>query len=336
MKMIDRSALPHLVLVCCLLLVALVPLFTTNSYLLRFAVTVAMFAALGQAWNIVGGLGNQVSLGHAAYFGLGAYCSAVLFQQYAISPWIGMIVGGFLSAGLAALISFPTFRLRGPYFALATLAVAEVLQVFSVYARGLTGGAMGIYLPFRAESWVNLQFRGMAPYLYIMLGLLCLITLTFVFVERSSLGMRLKALRHDEEAASSVGVNVFASKFYASLISAFCTSLVGSVYAHFQGFIDPASVFGLVSISVMMAMVAIVGGLGHAAGPVIGAAILIPAQELMQRVGGANPGYSTFFFGAILIFVILLTPNGIVSLLSWRRKRTTELPLRLSDEETAR
>lgn len=302
------------------LVLAVAPLFVESNYIIRFLTVMVMFAALGQAWNIVGGLGNQVSLGHAAFFGVGAYCTAILYQKFGLTPWAGMFVGAIAAAALAAIISYPTFRLRGPYFALATLAVAEVVQILAVHFRGLTGGAMGIYIPFRGESFLNMQFKSLTPYYYIMLCVLVVVTIAFVVIERSSLGLKLRALRHDELAASSAGVNVFQSKFIASLVSAMFAAVVGSVYAFFQAFIDPPSVFGLVSISVMLAMVTIIGGLGHVAGPLIGALIVMPTQEIMLRVAGANPGYSMLFFGVLLIVVILAFPNGVVSLLGRLRK----------------
>jgi branched-chain amino acid transport system permease protein len=286
-----------------------------QGYPLRVLTLVLLFAAMGQAWNVIGGLGNQVSLGHAAFFGVGAYTSTILLNTFGITPWVGMFVGGALGVLMGLVIGYPTFRLSGHYFALATLAAGEVMRIIAISWRDLTGGPRGISVPFLGESATMFQFRATTPYYYIMLAALVLVSLIFWEIQRGRTGYFLRALKEHQDAAEVIGVDTFQVKLRVMLLSAFLTALLGTLYAQFQYFFDPDSVFGVASVSVRMALIAIVGGVGALWGPVIGAAFLVPAQELANiLLGNSAAGVSQLFYGVLLVAVILLNPRGLIAL----------------------
>ncbi len=296
---------------------AVLPLFLDPlGYPIRVLTLALLFAALGQAWNIVGGLANQISLGHAAFFGLGAYTSTLLLINFGISPWIGMIAGAALAAVAALLLSFPTMRLRGHYFALATLAFAEVLRVIATSWSEVTGGPVGLSVPFSPDSFLLLQFRSTLPYYYIMLGALVLISGVFLLIRESALGYRLRAVKENVDAAEVIGVDTTRVKIIASVVSAALTAILGTLYAQFTYFFDPDAVFGIVPISIRAAMVAILGGAGTVVGPIIGAFFIIPVEEFANSyLSSRTAGLSQLAFGLALIAVILIQPRGIIVLI---------------------
>lgn len=307
-----RPALLPLAVVALALLLPLTIL--PDSYIMRVLILVLLFAAMGQAWNLVTGLTNQVSLGHAAFFGIGAYTSTLLLINYGISPWAGMLVGGVLAAIVSLFLSVPTLRLRGHYFALATLGFGEVIRIVANSWGELTGGPVGLSIPlFSGDSLAMLQFRNPYFYYYTMLAALMLVSVVFWFVSTSRLGYFLRAVRENQEAAEVIGVNTTQVKIRMMTLSAFVTAMLGTLYAQFNSFIDPSSVFGLVNVSVFMALVCIIGGLGTVWGPILGAALLIPVQEFSSALlGGAQTGLSELFYGVLLIAIILITPRGLM------------------------
>lgn len=281
---------------------------------LRVAAMVLLFAAMAQSWNIVGGLANQISLGHAAFFGLGAYTSTILYLKLGISPWIGLVVGAAVAAIAAALLSVPTFRLKGHYFALVTLAFAEVLRVVANSWTELTGGPVGLTIPFAGSQPLLFAFRSVSSYYWIILLLLVVTSFVFWRISTGAMGYRLRAVRENEDAAEVAGVNTFRVKLIASVTSAALTAVCGTVFVQFTYFFDPDSIFALAGISVRMAMIAIVGGLGTLAGPIIGAAFLIPLEEVANAwLSSKAAGLSQFAFGAILILAILIQPRGVMA-----------------------
>jgi branched-chain amino acid transport system permease protein len=292
------------------------PLFLEpKGYAIRVAALALLFASLGQAWNIVGGLANQMSLGHAAFFGVGAYTSTLLLIRTGLSPWIGMLAGAALAALAALLLSAPTLKLKGHYFALATLAFGEVARVVAGTWEQLTGGPAGISVPFHSDSLAAFQFKSTRPYYYLLLAMLLLVTGVFAAISRRALGYRLRAIRADQDAAEVIGIPTFRAKLVASMISAALTAAIGTCYAQFSYFFDPETVFGLGPISIRAALIAIVGGIGTAWGPIIGAAFLIPGEELTNRIlGGQSAGAAQLAYGVLLIVVILLEPRGLVAL----------------------
>lgn len=299
------------------LLVALVvPLFVeSDGYVIRIMTLTLLFAALGQAWNLIGGLANQVSLGHAGFFGIGAYTSTILLRSFELSPLIGMLIGAVLAAIAAFILSFPVFRLKGHYFALATLAFGEIMRIIAESWHGLTGGPVGISVPFLGDSPAMLQFRTTQPYYYVMLLALVLTSLLFWKIKNGPMGYRLRALKANQDAAEVIGVDTFRAKLYALMISAAITAILGTLYAQFTFFFDPHTAFGLVPISIRMALIAIIGGLGLVWGPIIGAAFVIPFEELTNNyLGAGQAGVSRLAYGVLLIVVILLNPRGLIAL----------------------
>jgi branched-chain amino acid transport system permease protein len=297
-----------------------------DSYVMRVLILVLLFAAMGQAWNLVTGLTNQVSLGHAAFFGIGAYTSTLLLIEYRISPWVGMLIGGVIAAAVSLLLSYPTLRLRGHYFALATLGFGEVVRIVADSWGQLTGGPIGLTVPLLGGNNIAMfQFQNAYFYYYIMLAALVAVSLVFWLVKTSRMGYLLRAVRENQDAAEVIGVNTTQVKVRMMTLSAFITAMLGTLYAQYNTFIDPSSVFGLVSISVFMALMCIVGGLGTVWGPIVGAALLIPLQEFSSAIlGGSQTGLSQLFYGALLIVVILTTPRGLAPAGQNIAKRVTQ------------
>lgn len=311
MSVLRRAALPAALLAVALVLPLVLD---ARGYPIRVLTFALLFGAMGQAWNIVGGLAAQMSLGHAAFFGIGAYTSTLLLVRTGLSPWLGMMAGAALAALAAVLLSIPTLRLKGHYFALATLAFGEVARVVAGAWEHLTGGPQGISVPFAPDSLAAFQFKATRPYYFIMLGALVLVSLVFLAVSRGKLGYRLRAIRANQDAAEVVGIGTFRAKLTASVISAALTAALGTCYAQFNYFFDPETVFGLAPISIRVALISIVGGNGTLWGPIIGAAFLIPAEELTNHYFGAQvAGISQLAYGLLLILVILVEPRGLVA-----------------------
>ncbi|WP_420104026.1 branched-chain amino acid ABC transporter permease [Bosea sp. (in: a-proteobacteria)] len=297
------------------LAIALPFAFDARGYAIRILCLALLFAAMAQSWNIVAGLANQISLGHAAFFGIGAYTSTLMLIHFGLSPWLGMVAGAALGGFAALLISLPTMRLRGHYFALATLAFGEVMRVIANSWGGLTGGPVGISVPFSQPSFALLQFKETRSYYWLMLAALVLVTLIFVAIKRSRLGYRLRAIKENADAAEVIGVDTTRTKILAAVISGALTACMGTLYAQFQFFFDPDTVFGVASVSVRMAMIAIVGGIGTAAGPILGALFVIPLEEAANQVFSSQAaGLSQLVFGVLLILVILIEPRGFMAI----------------------
>ncbi|MEJ2719289.1 MAG: branched-chain amino acid ABC transporter permease [Deltaproteobacteria bacterium] len=296
-----------------LLLILPALIFESRGYYLRMATLVLMFAGLGGAWNILSGFANQVSLGHAAFFGVGAYTSTLLLKFTGLSPWLGMLVAGGAAGLLSLVVAVPTFRLRGHYFALGTLAFAEILRVLFLYFKGITEGPIGLTVPFRDSIWF-FQFSGSLGYYLTALALLCLTFFAAHRVKVSRLGYELRALSSSHEAAEVVGVDTYRAKLWAAILSAGFTGCWGTFYAQYTYFIDPDTVFGVWTISVKIAMVAILGGLGTIWGPLVGSAILIPLDEWTSAVFiGDLAAVSRLIYGCLLIALILWQPRGLLS-----------------------
>ncbi len=289
------------------------PYIFNRPFLHRMGILVMMWALLGLAWNIIGGYGGQVSLGHAIFFGLGAYTSTVLLTRWNISPWLGMVAGAAVAAVVAVLIGWPTFRLQGHYFAIATIAAGEI---FAILFRNwdFVGAAVGIYLPVqRGDRLAAFQFHeSKVPYYYIALVLVLLAVLVTYAVERSRMGYYLRALRADQDAARSLGVPITRYKLYAMVISAVLTAIGGTFYAQFVLYISPNTVFALM-LSVQMCLVAVLGGLGTISGPIIGTLILVPMAEYTRvLLGGRGGGLHLMVYGLLIVLVAVLQPSGIM------------------------
>jgi len=297
--------------VAAVLAVAL-PLLISNGFVIDILIRVLLFSFIGVAWNLMGGYAKQLSLGHAAYFGLGAYTSTILQIQYDVSPWIGLIAGGVVAALASLPIGALCFRLRGPYFAIATIATAQVLMLLFLKFRDFAWGAEGTTIPNLGNSPLMMQFDDKSGYYYIALGLLALGLYITWRIERSWIGYYLVAVGEDEDAASAVGVNAPKIKRDIYMISAFLTALAGTFYTQYIYFIDPQTAFSF-NISVEAALVSIVGGIGTLWGPVIGTVLLEATSALLQSwLGSGLGGVQLTVYSLILITVILWRPSGLL------------------------
>lgn len=301
------------------------PLVIRNPFYIHIFIMIFFYIFLALAWNVVGGFAGQLSLGHTVFYGIGAYTSTLLFIKLGISPWLGMFAGGILAAVTSAVIGIPCFRLHGPFFAMSTLALGEVFRILATYWRDLTQGSMGITIPVKF-GWKNFIFEEKAIYYYIILGLLSAALGISSLIQRSRFGSNLVALREDEEAAASLGINVSRNKLWAMMISAFLAALGGSFSAQYILFIDPDAEFS-VGLSLLMAILAILGGIGTVWGPVIGAAVLVPIQEFLRAwLGSSLHGLHLFIYGGLLIIVVTFLPYGILDWIkNWGRKAVPSL-----------
>jgi branched-chain amino acid transport system permease protein len=292
------------------------PLFVSSAFAIDIFVRVLLFAFIGVAWNLMGGYARQLSLGHAAYFGLGAYTSTILLIRYGVSPWIGMLAGGVVAMMASLPIGALCFRLRGPYFAIATIATAQVLMLLFLKFRDFAWGAEGTTIPNLGNSPLMMQFDGKAPYYYIALALLATGLAITYRIEHSRMGYYLVAVGEDEDAAEAIGVDALRIKRNIYLISAFLTALAGTFYVQYIYFIDPNTAFSF-NVSVEAALVSIVGGIGTLWGPVLGTVLLEATSALLQSwLGGGHGGVQLSIYSLILIAVILYRPAGLIGLIT--------------------
>jgi len=289
-----------------LLIAALFPLFG-NNFIIRFGTDILMFAIMASAWNIIGGYTGYASFGNVVVCGIGAYVTAVLMEKAALNFALAYLAAGGAAALFAVLIGLPVLRLKGHYFAIATLGVAEAMKAL-VQNLDITEGNAGIYLPM-LDLPVRQQYYF---YFYMMLGTLVLTLLVTYFLLNAKLGYSFIAIREDEEAASSVGINTTASKTIAFALSGFFTGLAGSIYAYQQAFLQPGPVFS-VHTTVQMIVMAVFGGMGKLFGPLLGAlCIEVIAETLSNYFLVAH----TLFFGIVVILAIVFTPKGLIDMIS--------------------
>ncbi|MEH3147421.1 MAG: branched-chain amino acid ABC transporter ATP-binding protein/permease [Methylobacterium frigidaeris] len=299
-----------------LLLAALlaVPVLLDNAFIYHVFVTICVFAALSTAWNIVGGFTGQLSLGHGIFYGIGAYAGVIL-ASLGITPWLGMFVGAGVAVLVAVAISYPCFRLRGPFFSLATIAFLEVFRVLALHFRDLTGGATGLMIPLKIGlEWM--VFREKLPPLAIAFGML-LCTLAVAWAVRwRRLGYYLVATRERASAAQAAGVDTVRVRLIAVALSGALTAMVGTFHAMYLTFIEPAAMFSL-TLSIQIAMFALIGGIGTVFGPLLGAVLLVPVTELARGWLGAKAlGLHGLVYGLVLMLVVLFMPNGLMGLVS--------------------
>lgn len=300
--------------------VCVLPLPISDVYTRNLIIITVLFAGLAQAWNIIGGYCGQISLGHALYFGIGGYVSALLFVRHGIPPTLGMFAGGAVAAAASLLVGWPCFRLSGHYYAIATVVVGEI--GFLLFLNwDYVGGATGVYVPFRGESWIDLQFRtAKLPYHYVAVAFAAAAWIAAWVIEGSRWGYWWRAVKDDVVAARSLGVRIFASKMAAAAISGFFTGIGGAIYAQYVGYIDPDSVMAG-SFSILIALPAVLGGVGTLWGPIMGAAVLIPMSELSRSyLGGSGRGIDLMLYGVLIVGVSLARPQGLVSLFGLRSR----------------
>ncbi len=296
------------------------PIFLRSATYLHILILLFFYAYLTTSWNLVGGFAGVLPLGHAAFVGIGAYTSTILFLQYGISPWLGMIVGGFLSVIVGLLIGLPTFRMRGAYFCLSTIAFGEGIRVMVENIDKLgpfkLNGPRGLQIPPLHTGFQYFQFSTKEPYYYIILTMLVGVVLLTYLIYNSKLGYSLNAGGEEPEAAQALGVNVARCKLIALGLSAFLTALAGTFYAQLTLFIYPKSVIGL-DLSFEIAFIALIGGRGSIAGPVLGALLMRPLNDFTRiYFGDKLPGLHLVIFGVLLILVMIFQPRGIQEPLS--------------------
>ena len=322
--MVNRSML---VLGALSAVMLVLPLVVTSHFALDILIRILLFSFIGVAWNLVGGYAKQLSLGHVAFFGLGAYTSTIMQIDFGISPWVGMVAGGVIAMVGSLPIGWLCFRLRGPYFTIATIATAQVLMLIFLKFRSLAWGAEGTTIPNLGHAPLMMQFETKPPYYYIVLGLLVLSLLITWAIERSRMGYYLVAIGEDEDAAEAVGIDAPRVKRNIYMLSAFLTGLAGTFYTQYIYFIDPGTAFNF-NISVEAALVSIVGGIGTLWGPVIGTLLLETTSALLQSWLGNSGGVQVTVYSLILMAVILWRPTGIMGFLVEFGGRRARKPVR--------
>jgi branched-chain amino acid transport system permease protein len=283
---------------------AVLPFAGLDSYMMHILIMVIMWSVIGMAWNLLGGYCGQVSFGHAAFFGAGAYTSGMLYSKLGISGWWGLPATVLIAALFALVIGWICLRLRGPYFALATLAMGVILRITAENLVGVTGGDLGIMI--RERTWVDKIW-----YYYIILALAVGAFLAVKAAVNSKLGYYFVAIREDQDAAESLGINTTLYKTVALVLSAIITGLAGAFYTNYMGYIDPKVVFALHDISIIAIMVVMVGGVATFGGPIVGAVIMVLLAELIRTIPKLGTAHHTLF-GVLLIVIIIFLPNGIV------------------------
>jgi branched-chain amino acid transport system permease protein len=304
-------------------LAGLVFVYAGNSFTLNTLAAALLFAGLSSAWNIIGGFGGQFSLGHSVFFAVGAYTTVNLYLKAGVSPWLGLIPAAVLAAAVASLLSWPVFRLRGPFFAIATMAFTEVALALGNYMTSVTGGTSGMSIPFRL-GLANMIFRDRLSYALLMLGFAALCLLVVLAVNRSRLGYYLQAVRDNEQAARAAGISVLRVKLIGMAISAALTGIGGGLFFMQVRVADPAALLSLFDFGVKFALIALIGGLGTVYGPVLGALVVIPLENwLRAELGGILPGANLIVLSLCLILASLFMKQGIVGALGagWRRIR---------------
>jgi len=306
---------------------ALVPAVVRDSFILDSLILILLWGALSSAWNVAGGYAGQVSLGHAAFFGVGAYAAALTSARYHHSPWLGLLVGVVLSLVAGGAIGFLSNRLKGPYFALSTIAFAEVLKIVASRWRGFTSGSEGVPVPFRPGFWT--LGLGHVQWVYLALVVAILYYLVQVYLERSRIGYQLAGVREDEDAAEALGIDSRRRKVQAVILSAALTSVCGSLWAQYVGFVDPIHVFSI-DLSVRFALNTIIGGIGTALGPFLGS-ILITSLETYLRAtfSGMKAGFGGIYliiYGVVLILVVRWAPEGLTGIAARFRVRRADAP----------
>jgi len=307
-----------------LVILILFPLIVRDHYHQHLMILVLMWVVIGSGWNVIAGYTGQVSFGDAAFFGTGAYTAGLFVTKLGISAWWGMLFGGIAAMAIAFPFGWICFRLRGAYFALATLALNEVMRHIATVWESLTDGMVGIL--------VMQTFVSKVPYYYIALGLAVISIVGVQFIMGSKWGYYFVSIREDQDAAESLGINTHYYKMLSLNVAAFLTGMAGALFMNYMGFIDPEVVFSLHDISIMAILVGIVGGVGTLYGPVVGAFVMVAVHEFFRT------GFFGFFkgiaaltgsdminvfakyvmqahvlgFGILVVLVILLLPNGIV------------------------
>jgi branched-chain amino acid transport system permease protein len=298
-------------------LLACVPLLIASNVVLNFMVVALLIALVGQGWNILGGYGGQYSFGHAAFFGTGAYTTGILQLHYGVNAWAGLAIGIAAGAAVGTITGALSFRsgLRGSYFALVTLAFAEVLRIVASVAP-ITGAGVGTLVKLDLR-WEAFQFQSRAPFYWIILAFVAASLVLVKLMEGSRFGAYLVAVRENEDAAKAVGIDVFRVKLAAMTLSAAITAAGGCFYAQYFLFLDAGIAYGP-WISVEALLAPIIGGIGTVYGPLLGALVVKTLGEATKLATGDAPGLDLVIYGCVLILVVAFAPRGIAGLLRRR------------------
>jgi branched-chain amino acid transport system permease protein len=304
-------------------LFALFPLVEGSDYYRHIFIIALMWVVIGSSWNLLAGYTGQISFGHAIFFGVGAYSAGICTTKLGISAWWGMLLGGPMAMLSGLFLGWICFRLRGSYFNLATLAVAEVFRLVAIYWRDFTEGMQGIL--------IITTFRSKIPYYFLALGLAALCVFSISRIMKSKWGFYFVAIREDQDAAEALGISSFKYKSLSLMVSSFFTGLAGAFYMNYMGFIDPEVVFSLYFISIMAILVAMIGGAGTVWGPPVGAFVMVLLQELFRSsFFGYAPKWVSeahaLAFGLLVILAIRYMANGVVGdfpkiINLWTRKK---------------
>lgn len=299
-----------------LIVLVILPFVWKQPFYINIFILIFLFGYLSTAWGMVGQSG-QLSFGHAAFFGLGAYTSTILYTQVGVSPWLGMLVGAIVAVIAGVIIGYPTLRLRGVYFALATLAFCAILQIYvknTQFVGPLTlGSSAGLWItPYPGgEGPAFYQFASKTPFYFIALGMLVAIVTLSYLLNRTRIGYYWRAMRSDPDAAESLGINVGRYRLITFLLSCALTAIGGTFYAQYFFFISPDRVLDI-SLSIEIALVGIVGGWQTVFGPMMGAFIITPISQILRaQLGGGLSGLHLITYGIILMLFILYLPRGL-------------------------
>ncbi|MHB8917534.1 MAG: branched-chain amino acid ABC transporter permease [Desulfocucumaceae bacterium] len=316
----NRSNLIILLVVAAAVLVLPV-LMQGSPFHMHVILMILLYASMGQAWNIVSGYAGQVSLGHCVFFGIGAYTSSMFVLKSGLTPWVGMFIGVFFSLVMALVIGSICFKLKGHYFVIATFVIAEIVLSL-VSTIDYFGAAVGLWLPIKA-GLLNLQFKSKLPYYYIFLAFTMIVFGFTWYMERSRMGYYFRAIKADPDAAQALGVNIYRYKMYAMLWSAAFSSVLGTLYAQYVLLLDPNNIF-VMKVSLIMALVTVLGGVSTLWGPLIGSAILIPLSEY-SRVwfSGGGKALDLIIYGSLIVLISIFEPDGIIGLLNRIKTKIT-------------
>lgn len=322
-----KSSKMNLIYIFIFILLIFSPFLNQSSFYGDMLFTVFLFAGMSASWNLVGGFTGQISLGHTVFFGVGAYTSILLYLHFGWSPWINLICAGIVAALFGIVLGYPCFRLKSHFFALTTIALGQIIYFISLFWRNLTNGANGLLIPFE-PGFKNIIFNSKVPYAYLALGFMLITLLASYLIRNSKFGFYLIAIREDQDAAESLGVNSTLYKLYVFTLSTFFTGIGGVLYSQYIMYIDPASVFNI-NISIQLGIITILGGLGTVLGPFVGAVIIVPLDILLRGwFGQTYAGLNYIIYGVLLIIIIRKVPAGIVGWL----KEKIKIPVESTNE----
>ncbi|MDR1581311.1 MAG: branched-chain amino acid ABC transporter permease [Synergistaceae bacterium] len=303
-------------LVAVLAALAVIPGAIGNKFYAHVLVLVLLYASMAQSWNILGGYCGQVSFGHSVFFGIGAYGAGMAMVTYRGVPWPGVIAGALLAALVSVLISWPCFKLRGHYFAIATFAIVEIFgRLFLVW--DWVGGALGLDYPILDDSWKYFLWSSDKTGYFTGAALLFAFVFGVVrFMEKRKFGYYMRAVREGQETAESLGVDSMRVKLTAMTVSAFLAALCGAFFAQYNYRVDPPMVLSL-DMSMKFVLITILGGMGTFWGPLLGAAVLIPLQEYTRTyLSHFGAGVDQMIYGILIMFMMIRQPKGIMGFLA--------------------